>query len=57
MILKKKSHKLNSQEVFKALYRQSSISVAEDFNDKEINEYLMKDEESINGEEVSINQH
>ena len=39
-ILKKNSHKLNATEVFKTLYRQSPMSLEDDFNDKKINEYL-----------------
>eukprot|EP00347_Sterkiella_histriomuscorum_P002921 403366282 len=56
-ILKRKSHKLNPVEVFKNYYRQSPISVDEDFNDRKVNQYL-KNEQSTdderNNENVSL---
>ncbi|CDW78909.1 UNKNOWN [Stylonychia lemnae] len=54
-ILKKNSHKLNAAEVFKNLYRQSSLSQEEDFNDKKITEYL-KNDDSSDEENGSMNQ-
>ena len=50
-ILKKKSDKLNALEVFKTLYRESPIATDEDFDDKEINRYLRKDDSD---EEIEI---
>lgn len=44
----------NSVELFKTLYRQSSLSTQEDFDEKKLNEYLKK-EESSDDENVSFN--
>jgi len=54
LVLRKKQHRLSTFELFKALYRQSSASAQEDFDDRKINEYLKK-EESSDEENVSFN--